>query len=57
MKTNSICSNQVDYSTVSGDCILPFLFTLNLENSILEPEEGQYQKFCYDISDVGQDTL
>lgn len=56
MKTNSICSNQVDYSTVSGERILPFLFTLNLENSILEPEEGQYQKFCYDISGVGQDT-
>lgn len=56
MTTNPVCSNQVDYSTVLGDRILPFLFTLNLENSVLYPEDGEYQKFCYDISGVGQDT-
>ena len=56
MTTNSVCSNQVNYATVSGDRILPFLFTLNLEDSILYPEEGAYQKFCYDISGIGQDT-
>lgn len=56
MTTTPVCNNQVDYSTVSGDRILPFVFTLNQVDSILYPEEGAYQKFCYDINGVGQDT-
>ena len=56
MATNAVCSNQVDYSTVSGDRILPFLFTLDAEDSILYPKAGEYQKFCYNISGVGEDT-
>lgn len=50
------CSYQADYSQVMGDRVLPFVFTLDLEKSILFPEEGQKQKFCYDIEGVGQDS-
>ncbi|WP_193726008.1 hypothetical protein [Anaerosacchariphilus polymeriproducens] len=56
MVTRQECSNTVDYSTVIGDVILPFRFTLNLEDSILFPEAGELQKFCYDIVGVGEDT-
>lgn len=49
------CSNTVDYSTVMGDRILPFVFTLNEEDSILNPGEGEHQRFCYDVMGVGQD--
>lgn len=55
MSTQS-CVNQIDYSTVMGDRILPFQFTLNLAESVLEPEAGQFQKFCYDIKGVGEDA-
>lgn len=50
------CSNEVDYSQVAGDRILPFIFTLDLANSILEPEEGQRQTFCYTVTANGRDT-
>lgn len=53
---SDICTTQADFSQIPGDRILPFLFTLNLEESILYPEEGQRQTFCYDIQGVGQDT-
>ena len=56
MSINARCNYQVDYSTVSGDRVLPFVFSLNVEDSILEPVTGQYQRFCYDISGVGEDT-
>ncbi|MDD6441863.1 MAG: hypothetical protein PUG71_07135 [bacterium] len=56
MITNTTCNQQVDYSSIPGDRILPFVFTLNLDDSILYPSEGEYQKFCYDIIGVGQDT-
>lgn len=56
MVRNAACSSQVDYSTVMSDRILPFQFSLNLQDSILYPSEGQYQKFCYDVLGVGQDT-
>lgn len=52
----AVCNNQIDYSQVSGDKVLPFVFTLNLNQSVLYPEEGQKQKFCYDVQGVGQDT-
>lgn len=51
-----ICNNQVDYSQISGDKILPFIFTLNTDNSVLYPKEEEKQKFCYDIQGVGQET-
>ena len=41
MKNSTVCSNTVDYSKVAGDKILPFVFTLNLEDSILDPKEGE----------------
>lgn len=50
-----ICSNMVDYSSVSGDRILPFRFTLNEEKSVLNPQTGEHQIFCYDVEGVGQD--
>ncbi len=54
---NETCKNKADYSKISGDRVLPFVFTLNLEDSILYPEEGQKQRFCYDIEGVGQDSV
>ena len=56
MKMNAVCNNQVDYSNVQGDRILPFIFSLNMEDSILHPSEGAEQKFCYHIIAVGEDT-
>lgn len=56
MIAKTTCNNQINYSTVQGNRILPFLFALNLDKSILYPNEGQYQKFCYEITGIGQDT-
>lgn len=56
MTTPIVCNLTADYSNVTGERILPFVFTLNTEGSILEPEEGQLQRFCYDINGVGEDT-
>ena len=56
MITDSKCDQSVDYSTIVGDRILPFIFSLNVEDSILYPSEEEYQKFCYDIVAVGQDS-
>lgn len=56
MVTNPTCNYQVDYSTITGERILPFVFSLNMDDSILYPSEGEYQTFCYDITAVGQDT-
>jgi hypothetical protein len=56
MITKTTCINEVDYSTISGSKILPFVFSLNLDDSVLYPSEGEYQTFCYDIVGVGQDT-
>lgn len=56
MAKTETCVTSIDYSEVMGDRILPFRFTLNLEDSILNPGPNQKQKFCYDIEGVGQDT-
>lgn len=56
MTKNSTCDHQVDYSTIPGDRILPFVFSLNMDDSVFYPSQGEYQKFCYDIMGVGQDT-
>lgn len=56
MAVKAACVNSVDYSKVEGNRILPFLFTLDLEKSILYPTSGEKQKFCYEVEGVGQDT-
>lgn len=56
MSEKIVCSKTVDYSKVSGNRVLPFIFTLNLEESVLYPAEGEFQRFCYDIEGVGEDT-
>lgn len=55
MITNSTCNHEADYSSVHGDKILPFVFSVDLENSVLYPSKGEYQKFCYDITSVGRE--
>lgn len=56
MTTKSTCNKRIDYSEIQGERILPFVFSLNIDDSILYPSEGEYQKFCYDILGVGEDT-
>ena len=56
MSTNAGCNYYIDYSAVSGERILPFIFAVNLDDSIFYPAEGEYQTFCYDITGVGKDT-
>lgn len=56
MSINVVCNSQVDYSQVMGTRILPFVFTLNEEDSVLHPGPGQNQVFCYDVEGVGQDN-
>lgn len=56
MTTKSTCNKRIDYSEILGERILPFVFSLNIDDSILYPSEGEYQKFCYDILGVGEDT-
>lgn len=56
MAEKVMCVNSVDYSKVEGNRILPFQFTLNLEKSVLYPNEGQKQRFCYEIEGVGEDS-
>lgn len=56
MAEKVMCVSSVDYSQVEGNRILPFRFTLNLEDSILYPRQDEKQRFCYDIEGVGQDS-
>lgn len=56
MSTTPVCSNTADYSKVTGDRILPFAFTLNEEDSVLNPKSDEFQRFCYDVEGVGEDT-
>lgn len=50
------CDYKADYSSYPGYEILPFVFTLNKEESVLYPRQGEHQKFCYDIVSVGKDS-
>jgi len=50
------CNLEIDYSQVITDPILPFVIELDLTTSILEPAPGQNQRFCYNITGVGQNT-
>lgn len=47
------CNIAIDYSSVPGSRILPFEFSLDLNNSVLEPGPGQRQKFCYHVRAMG----
>ncbi len=49
------CLLEIDYSTIIGDRVLPFVIELDLVNSNLEPEPGENQRFCYNITGVGLD--
>ncbi|MDD3336628.1 MAG: hypothetical protein PHI98_14135 [Eubacteriales bacterium] len=55
-RSSAACSDFIDYSTVQGERILPFTIALDLEKSILEPQTGENQRFCYQINGVGQDV-
>lgn len=51
------CSLEVDYSSVAGGSrILPFQFVLDLGASNLVPDPGENQRFCYQVTGVGEDT-
>lgn len=56
MSGNPVCNVKADYSAATGERILPFVFSLNMEESVLYPGEGEYQTFCYDITANGEDT-
>lgn len=50
-----VCELTVDYSNVTtGNRILPFVFALDLAASNLTPGPGQNQKFCYNVTGVGE---
>ncbi len=55
LRQQQICNNVIDYSQVPGDSILPFLIELNLDQSILNPGPGENQRFCYNLTGVGED--
>lgn len=49
-----VCELTVDYSNVTtGNRILPFVFALDLAASNLTPGPGQNQRFCYNVTGVG----
>jgi len=50
-----LCNNEIDYSQVAGDRILPFVISLDLANSNLSPLPGENQKFCYNVLGIGTD--
>lgn len=52
----SACNQEIDYSTVSGERILPFKISLNLTDSVLNPSGSEKQRFCYDVVAVGEDS-
>jgi hypothetical protein len=46
-------NTQIDYSIIGEEQILPYVIEFDLENSILTPALGQRQRFCYQITGVG----
>lgn len=54
--SQQICNLEIDYTEVGGDPILPFLIELDLVASDLEPAPGDNQRFCYNLTGVGEDT-
>lgn len=55
MANQLLCNVQVDYSQEIGSN-LPFVVALDVENSILTPGPGEFQKFCYVVTGVGTDV-
>ena len=53
--TQLACNTQIDYSEIIGERILPFLMVLNLQASNLNPAPGENQRFCYNVTGVGED--
>ena len=51
------CNISVDYATVPGSRILPFEFSLDLKDSVLEPAPGQRQRFGYHIRATGSEEF
>lgn len=51
-----ICNTEINYGELPGDVVIPFKFTLDTVNSVLNPGPGVNQKFCYIITGVGEDT-
>jgi len=49
------CDNEIDYSEIIGDRVLPFLIELDEAESDLDPAPGDNQRFCYNVSGVGFD--
>jgi hypothetical protein len=47
--SNTACDYTADYSLVAGERSFPYVISLNLNNSILSPQAGSHQTFCYDI--------
>lgn len=50
------CYTSIDYTQAPGDRILPFEFTLDVENSNLFPDAGENQRFCYTVEGKGEDN-
>lgn len=50
------CNTVINYALIEAAPALPFVFTLDEDNSVLEPGEGQSQRFCYRVQGVGSDT-
>ena len=50
------CETSADYSAVSGERIIPFLFELDEDSSVLTPPAGQNQRFCYNVTARGLDS-
>ncbi len=49
------CNTNIDYSEIIiGDRIIPFVFELDMDLSILNPPVGQNQRFCYRVTGVGE---
>lgn len=49
------CEKMIDYSQVMGPRILPFKFELDVAASNLDPDPGENQRFCYNITGVGEE--
>lgn len=50
------CHLEIDYSAVPGNRVLPFQLSLDLNDSVLDPPAGENQRFCYDVTAVGEDA-
>lgn len=49
------CNMQIDYSKIIlGERILPFIFELDMNLSLLDPVVGHNQRFCYRVTGVGE---